>query len=88
MADGLYRVVQAPPRDFRGAERLAVRVARSDLLAHLKRRDLELKPPSHAEQRALLEAALVFAFQAGALWRDNYPDHPMFIDLVGISTEQ
>jgi hypothetical protein len=82
MADGLYRVVQGPPRPFRRAQALCARVARHSLLERLERID---PPAGHAEQRALLGVALCFAFQAGALWRDTYPDDPMFIDLVGIS---
>jgi hypothetical protein len=75
-------VIESPPRDFGKAERLVAHIARRQLLEHLRALD---PPPSHARQRELLELALGWAFQAGALWRDQYPDDAMFVDSAGIS---
>jgi len=74
----MLRVIQGPPRAFRKAQHLIVNICLDGFDHHLHHCDVE---PTEESVNEMMESMLRLAFQAGALWRDNYPNDEMFLEL-------
>jgi len=74
----MLRVIQAPPRDFEKAQRLITNIALDGFDHHLHHCDV---PPTEESVNATLLAMLRLCYQAGALWRDSFPDDEMHLEL-------